>query len=244
MKGENKRRRLQAERRTNRRAWLQVLLAGTIGPGLLAWMALSLPQIGSPKDMVKSQIVRSQSSRLPLRQAAGLAPPGSASPAPGLPEARGGNDLPEVVSANGREYLSISFAELSSFPFIVTPDIADATADPHLASIRTREQVPDAVKSLGERPVAITGFMLPIQMTGGRTRNFMLLRNQSACCYGIAPRVSEWIIVHTTGKGKGLRPILDAPVTALGTFHVGDVREEGQLLGIYQLDCEQLLTKQ
>ena len=83
--------------------------------------------------------------------------------------------------------------------------------------------------------------MLPMRVTDGMTSDFLLLRNQSACCYGIMPRVNEWVIVHT--KGKAVKPIMDVPVTAIGMFHVGEMRENGHLAGIYYLECEQLLPK-
>ena len=86
----------------------------------------------------------------------------------------------------------------------------------------------------------VTGFMLPVRVEGGLTSNFLLLRNQSACCYGVMPRVNEWVIVRMAGRG--VKPVMDVPITALGTFHVGDVRENGQLVGIYMLDCNQLLS--
>ena len=227
MKGEQKKKRLLAEKRRNRRALLQALVAAIVGPGLLIWLVLSVPQLGSPKDMVKTQIVHGRS----------IKPPAGSEQTPGLT-----NMSTDVVASGGRDYSSVSFDQLASFPFVVTPDIADATADSHLASVRTGEQLPGAIKLLNDHRVAITGFMLPVEVWSGVTSNFLLLRNQTACCYGIAPRVNEWVVVHTTGKG--VKPVMDVPVTALGTLHVGDVREEGQLLGIYELDCDQLLTKQ
>jgi len=54
------------------------------------------------------------------------------------------------------------------------------------------------------------------------------------------PRVNEWIIVRMVGRG--VKPVMDVPVTALGIFHVGEMRENGQLAGIYRLDCNQLLS--
>ena len=35
---------------------------------------------------------------------------------------------------------------------------------------------------------------------------------------------------------------MDQPVTVCGTFHVGDVRENGELVGIYRLDAEKLTS--
>ena len=55
----------------------------------------------------------------------------------------------------------------------------------------------------------------------------------------IPPKITEWVNVRMIGKG--VKPIMDEPVTVCGTFHVGDVRERGDLVGIYRLDAEKLL---
>ena len=149
------------------------------------------------------------------------------------------NSLPETVEQDGKKYLNLTFARLASFPFKVTPEVADANDHPQIASAQVREQVPEAIKALSEKSAAVTGFMLPVSVNDGLTSDFLLLRNQSACCYGIMPRVNEWVIVRTAGKG--VKPIMDVPVTALGTFHVGEMRNNGNLTGIYMLDCDQLL---
>lgn len=151
------------------------------------------------------------------------------------------NSLPEIIKQDGKEYLNLTFASLASFPFKVTPEVADANAsdDPDIAARRTRAQVPDSVRAFNEKSAAVTGFMLPVRVTDGLTSDFLLLRNQSACCYGKMPRVNEWVIVRMAGKG--VKPVMDVPITALGTFHVGEIREDGHLVGIYQLDCDQLL---
>jgi hypothetical protein len=138
------------------------------------------------------------------------------------------------------KYLNLTFATLASFPFKVTPEVADANDNLDIAALHTREQIPDSVKVLSGKSAAITGFMLPVRVEGGLTSDFLLLRNQSACCYGVMPRVNEWVIVRM--PGKGVKPVMDVPITALGTFHVGEIRENGQLVGIYALDCDQLLT--
>jgi hypothetical protein len=74
----------------------------------------------------------------------------------------------------------------------------------------------------------------------GLATKFLLLRNQSACCYGLAPKINEWIIVQT--KGDGVKVTMDVPIAAEGRLHVGEQREEGHLLGIYELDCDQIST--
>ena len=81
--------------------------------------------------------------------------------------------------------------------------------------------------------------MLPMNFQGELATDFLILRNQSMCCYGVIPNITEWVNVRMIGKG--VKPIMDQPVTVSGRFHVGDVRENGSLVGIYRLDAEKLL---
>jgi hypothetical protein len=151
------------------------------------------------------------------------------------------NALPTIIKQDGRSYLNLTFARLSGYHFDENPALVDAGLNPY-ASYHARDQVPVAVKNLGEQPAAITGFMLPLRMTNGLATDFLLLRNQSACCLGIMPHINEYVVAHTVGPG--IKPLMDVPVTALGTFHVGELRENGHLIGIYVLDCERMLPAQ
>jgi len=41
---------------------------------------------------------------------------------------------------------------------------------------------------------------------------------------------------------EGVQPLMDVPVTIVGTLKVGESYENGYLVGIYQLDGEKLLS--
>jgi hypothetical protein len=138
---------------------------------------------------------------------------------------------PQFIESEGEKYRVVSFAQLASFIFASTAD-----AD----SIAMTEQVPVPVRALNEKSVALTGFMLPVQTENNLTTDFLLLRNQSACCYGVMPKINEWVIVRTTGKG--VNAVMDTPITVLGTFHVSAVSENGTLSGIYKLDCDKIIN--
>ena len=84
--------------------------------------------------------------------------------------------------------------------------------------------------------------MLPLKVEGGLVTEFLIMRDQSMCCYGSVPKINEWISVKMTGKG--IRPMMDQPVTLFGKLHVGEVRENGYLVGIYTLDGEKMAGPQ
>lgn len=108
----------------------------------------------------------------------------------------------------------------------------DATATP-------KDQIPDFVRKLDAKKISITGFMLPTKFKDGKVTEFLLMKDQSGCCFGAMPRINEWIIVKMTQGG--IPPLMDIPLTVGGQFKVGEVFEEGYLSGIYQLDGEKLL---
>ena len=97
---------------------------------------------------------------------------------------------------------------------------------------------PAAIKAFSGKRVSISGYMLPLQLEDGKARQFVLVRNQASCCFGVAPSLNEYVLVTMT-KG-GVRPVMDTPISAVGTIKVGETYEEGLLVGIYQLDGEML----
>jgi hypothetical protein len=99
--------------------------------------------------------------------------------------------------------------------------------------------VPEAIRALDGRQVAIKGFMLPLTLEGGLVTELLLMRDQSMCCFGVIPRLNDWISVKMAKPG--VKATLDQPVTLLGTLHVGEVYENGLLICIYRLDGEQML---
>ena len=134
--------------------------------------------------------------------------------------------------------LSVGFDQLAGFPFEVTDQIVDARTNAAEASLKTLAQIPDGIKALNEKAVSLRGYMLPLNFRGGLATDFLILRNQSMCCYGVIPNITEWVNVRMIGKG--VKPIMDQPVTVSGRFHVGDVRENGSLVGIYRLEADEL----
>ena len=228
-------RRRLAEAREKRKAIGQATLALTAAAFFWCVVLFSL-SLASPRQMVEAQIVRGKGIKPATSLSSALGPPLAET---NVPSAAPKRLLPEVTVSNGEKYANLSFVQLASFPFEVTPEIADANSDPATASARTRAQLPELIKALNEKAVALTGFMLPTRTQDGLASEFLLLRNQSACCYGTMPRINEWVIVEASGKG--VKSVMDVPVTALGKFHVGEQRDNGHLLGIYRLDCDRLI---
>jgi hypothetical protein len=132
--------------------------------------------------------------------------------------------VPRTTMVAGREALVLGFEVLASFP----SDLPEA-ATPAV-------QIPADIQRLSGRRAVITGFMVPLQLEEGRARRFVLVRNQSSCCYGVAPALNEYVLV--TMAGAGPRPVMDTPVRVTGVIQVGATYEEGMLVGVYQFAGE------
>ena len=134
------------------------------------------------------------------------------------------------------DYSIIHFDKLASFAYEV-PD--DPVTDPKAKAILDKNVIPKDVTDFHKKKIALKGFMLPLKVEGGKITEMLIMRDQSMCCYGTVPKINEWVSVRMP-KGKGVKPIMDVPVTIFGTFKVGEVLENGYLVGIYELDGDRL----
>ncbi len=137
-------------------------------------------------------------------------------------------DAPDEIDG----YKVVGFAEISDFKFEV-PD--DPASDPKAKAILEKNEIPETVRALDKKKIAIKGYMLPLRVEEGLITEFLVLRDQSACCFGAVPKINEWISVRMP-KGKGVKPVMDVPIYFFGTLKVGEVLENDYLVGIYEMD--------
>lgn len=134
------------------------------------------------------------------------------------------------------DYAKVGFDQLASFTFNAP---AYDAGPPDAKSIAAGDaQIPAPIKELNETRVAVTGFMLPVKMEEGLVKEFLLVKDPMLCCYGIMPKVNEWVVVKMTGKG--VQPLMDVPITFEGRLRVGQMFENGYLTGIYLLEGDQM----
>ncbi len=148
-----------------------------------------------------------------------------------------------ALGQDKKEFDRVGFELLAAFNYVppgyeqMVPGAPPPAAEAKDA--KPKDQIPDYVRELNTKKIAITGFMLPTKFKDGKVTEFLLMKDQSGCCFGAMPRINEWIIVKMTQGG--IPPLMDIPLTLVGNFKVGEVFEEGYLSGIYQLDGEKLL---
>jgi hypothetical protein len=140
------------------------------------------------------------------------------------------------VQAKAEDQQVVGFDKLSGFKYEVpdeNPDspFANGKKDPDT-------QIPDAIKAFSGKRVSLKGFMLPLKVEQGLVTELLIMRDQSMCCFGTVPKINEWVSVRMTGKG--IKPVMDQAVSLVGTLKVGAIRENGYLVGIYQMDGERM----
>jgi hypothetical protein len=101
-----------------------------------------------------------------------------------------------------------------------------------------RPLIPESIRSLDGREVSLTGFMLPIRIKNRMVTEFMLLRTQNTCCFGIPPELHE--VVEVLKVDNPTKVLMDTPVTVVGRLHVRERWEGTFLCSIYQMDAEQV----
>lgn len=135
-------------------------------------------------------------------------------------------------------YLDVGFEKLSGYSFEVSDDLLAPATNSVAATEKVEAQIPKPIKELDQKPVALSGFMLPLKVEAGLVTEMLIMKDQSMCCYGVQPKINEWVSVRMVKAG--VKPVMDQPVTLYGKLRVGEMRENGYLVGIYALDGERM----
>lgn len=93
---------------------------------------------------------------------------------------------------------------------------------------------PEAIRTLGEREVRLTGYLLPLATEAGRTREFLLMRTQNACCFGKMPAANEFVVVRA--PAPGLVVTMDVPVTVRGVLRFAPAGPPEALTQLFRID--------
>ncbi len=131
-------------------------------------------------------------------------------------------------------YLVLGFDKLGAYPF-VAPGFEAATPNGEVPT--GEEQIPEIVKEWSGKKALVTGFMLPTKLENGLVTEFLLVKDPAMCCYGVMPNMNEWVVVQMK---KGVRPLMDVPISFYGRLKVGPMVENGYLTGIYLLEGERM----
>lgn len=127
--------------------------------------------------------------------------------------------------------LDVSFDRLASFEYGVPEDLTRKIEGEEEG---VSSQIPESIRALNNKSIALKGFMLPLKVEEGLVTEMLIMRDQSMCCYGTTPKINEWVSVKM--KGNGVKAVMDQVVRIFGTLKVGEIRENDYLVGIYEMD--------
>ena len=164
---------------------------------------------------------------------AAAAPEGEDLPAPVVEDA----PAPEVIVEPKTEGpLELTFWELA-LEELDADAMLDAFLFPEEWSDEEREELafpPDLLDLVG-REITLEGYIIPGEVLDGNLRDFMLVRDLQACCFGGAPRPDEWIDV-VMDKQSSAKYHRYLPVLVTGTFSLGGEQDStGKALGVFKL---------
>ncbi|MBM3824983.1 MAG: DUF3299 domain-containing protein [Verrucomicrobia bacterium] len=202
-----------------------LLAAGLLGVNAADGKADGKPRKGAP---TRGEPIR----RAEPKNETPAAKPAPAAPAPAF-KAEEPPPGSTVIAHDG--FLSVGFDRLSTFTYIVPEDLpGDKKEEPK----EKPDQIPAAVRALNQKPISLKGYMLPLKVEGGLVTELLIMKDQSMCCFGTVPKINEWVSVKMVGKG--VKAVMDQPVTFFGKLFVGEIMENGYLVGIYRMDGERI----
>jgi hypothetical protein len=133
-------------------------------------------------------------------------------------------------------YLRLSFDELSNFKYDTYEVLDEVNGGRPLT--KSDDVIPPHVKAYDGRKVLVEGFIMPLRLKKGLVTEFLLFRDQAACCFGDKAKMNHYIRVKVTGKG--FEPGSTLTHKVWGTLDVGEIYVQEYLTGIYQMDAERV----
>jgi hypothetical protein len=216
---------------------------------LLPWVAVLLTWAGCSRQSDSSSTATDQAPAAEVRgtpispapapaapeaKAAAVPTPAPAAPAP-APSPASSPAVPAASEAGNDGFQTVGFDLLAGFNYEMPDESVGSTNAPAKPA---KEQIPLDIKKLDKQRVALRGFMLPLKVEGGLITELLIMRDQSMCCYGTVPKINEWVSVKM--MGKGVKPVMDQAITLYGALKVGEMYENGYLVGIYAMEGEKM----
>jgi hypothetical protein len=158
--------------------------------------------------------------------------------------------LPETGGASPTSmegpYLLVPLSYLSNYKLHYTfpdPTAPELKLPGRQTIARVNNQIPEPIRNLNGKKVAIKGFMIPIEIHGQTPTLLVITHSATGCCFGVTPRMNGWIYISTTKKTQNKANAEQSylPVTVYGTLQVGLHVEEDETVSLYRIEAEKIL---
>ena len=205
--------------------------------------ALAVP--ASAQTAVKKKVIRGEAidgpptADTPTNAAAPAPAPALAAPAKVTPVAPVTATTPAPSGSGDKEAVQkVEFTKLAGYEFKMadTPD-TNQVAGKDMAD----QQFPADIKALNQKRIAVIGYLMPLKEVSGKATEFLIMRTQSSCCFGLPLKITE--VITAKASGKGVPSIMDDLVEIEGTLKVGTMRQDGYIVGVYQMDEAKFLGR-
>jgi len=144
------------------------------------------------------------------------------------------NLLPPHDDSSG--YQTLRYSNLTQFSYEIDWEADGVEFD----FSRFAGRVPQSIRNLNGSKVALEGFMVPTVVDESNlVKEFLLMPDQLSCCFGQAPEANGWVVVRSE---KGVGVFMDQVIRALGTLTVEERWDEEFFVGLYHLDCQELIS--
>jgi hypothetical protein len=151
-----------------------------------------------------------------------------------------------ALNCNAKDiYRKLTLSQLGAFDY-ESPETSDSALDAWVDSERTEKNgskkfsIPAWVKKLEGAKIAVPGFMMPFDVDDDGVANFTLVKSIMNCCYGVAPKLNEFINC-TMLAGKKAAFLINVPILVSGTLHLDEVKaDDGELLSLYDMDVDKV----
>ncbi len=136
-------------------------------------------------------------------------------------------------SAKLEGYIPVGFNVLSGYNY--NPSTLTKVSSTSASS--NGDSIPPSIKALNGKKVILQGYVVPVVVMDGQAKSFMLVRSTMLCCFGITPKMNEWVDVEMNND-KIAKYRMDVPTNVYGTFEVGENYIDGTLMSIYRLKAD------
>jgi len=141
----------------------------------------------------------------------------------------------ELPRTKDGKYVKLNFSYISDYDYI-TPD----PFSPNPPEV-PEDQIPGHIKGLDDVDAVIVGYMMPVAVTKqGDVKEFILVKDQSLCCFGVPPAINAWVGGVTEESGP-VKFYSDMPIAVFGTFDVGEETEDGYVVSLYRMNVHRVI---
>ena len=144
----------------------------------------------------------------------------------------------QKLKLDGQDLFQVGFEKLSAFDYTIVDAGTGATPE-QIEEAKKRDPVPDWIRFYDDKRIALTGYLMPLQIENGRAKKFVMMKDVTTCCYGAVPNMNDYVVV--TMKGEGVVAVQDVPVVLIGVLHIEQKYEGGYITALFSMAGEKFL---